>query len=1482
MPSVFDSPSPVPLSPPVQPRADVSPGRRAFGDATAIRKRIYDNVLKAAQTFEPVQNQRHTLALGDVQYVGPEDYSRADQKRAILTRGSLGRQLRGTWTLTDNETGEVVARKKSRLGQVPYLTDRGTFVSRGNEYTMAHQMRLRPGVFTRIKDNGELEAHVNVLPGKGLSHRVFLDPKTGVFKIKIAQANIPLLTVLKAMGVKDSTLRETWGNDLLAANMQKQDPKALNKLYAKLARDRDPDADETSKREAVAAALRSMELDPLVTRRTLGEDLTNVDERTLLATTAKLLRVSRGEEDPDDRDHLAYQTLFGPEDVFAERIRKARNTVRQYLWKATAKRNLNHVPAGALDDTFNAALMTSGLGMPLEEINPADLYDQQSRVTRMGEGGIPSMDSVTEDARAVQPSQFGFIDFLRTPESGKVGVDLRIARGAMKGDDGNFYSQVTDVKTGKPAWRSPQDLQTATVAFPGEMRRGSPMVAAFQGGMPTMVPRHEVNFEFPSMEDTFSPLGNMIPLKSMVKGQRAVMAARMLTQALPVAEPESPLVQSGMPGQTGRSFEDEYGDRMGALRADQPGRVVSVDNGRIVVQQSDGTQREHELYDNFPFNRKTFLHQTPTVQPGQVVQPGDLLARSNFTNAEGTTALGKNARVAYLPFGGLNFEDANVISESFARRMSSEHMYQHQQEITPQHKTGLKAFRGIFPSEYDRKVLENFNEDGTIKPGTEVKFGDPLILSVKERDRSRNAVHRGRRSSWQNDSVTWNHHSPGVVTDVAADDKGVSVVVKAQAPMEVGDKLSGRYGDKGVIAAVIPDEQMPTDRDGRPYEVLLNPLGIISRTNPAQIVEAALGKIAAKTGKPYKIPDFEDEEDMVEYALKELQKHGMTDIEDVVDAATGRKIPEVFTGNRWFMKLHHTSESKAQGRGLGSYTAEGTPARGGEEGSKRLGMLELNALVSHGATDVIRDASLVRGQASPEYWSQFMSGHKPPTPKVPFVYEKFVNQLRAAGINPVRDGSSVHIMAMTDKDVDELTGGREITNADTVDWKAGLRPKRGGLFDERLTGGHNGRRWSYIKLHEPLPNPVMEEPIRRLLGLTKNKFEAVIGGTEQLDGKSGPAAIRGALDRIDLNKEIERAREEIRSGKRTLRDQAVRRLGYLKSAQRLGLHPRDWMLSKAPVLPPAFRPVSTMGPKKLPMVADPNYLYKELFDANRNLRHMSDELGEDVGEERLAAYRALRGVTGLGDPIHPKNQERKVRGILKHVFGSSPKVGVVQRRLLGSAVDLVGRSVITPNPDLDMDHVSIPEDKAWEIYKPFIVRNLVRSGMPRLQAARQAKERSAAARKALVTEMGERPVLINRAPTLHRYGIMAAWPKLTRNNTLEVSPLVVGGFNADFDGDAMNYHVPSTDEAAREAIEKMLPSRNLFSAADFKVHYKPSQEYVGGLYEASARVDTKNRPRVFATRADAIRAYRQGDINIDREVEILEDEAGKERRAIQL
>lgn len=1445
---------------------------REFGDVAATRSSIFDNALRSAQSIEPVKNDLYTLQLQNVAYTGPERFSKAEHKKAVLGGQSLARKMVGTWSLVDNKTQQPIASRTATLANVPYLTDSGTFVNKGVEYTLAHQMRLLPGVFTREKENGELEAHVNTLPGKGRSHRYYLDPKTGVFKMQIGQAKIPLTPLLKALGVQDKQLREAWGNDITAVNMQQGDAGTLDKLYSRLVYSPDKNADQLTKIKAIAAELDKTELDSSVTQRTLGKPYSRLSTDAILDVTKKLLAVNRREADSDDRDSMVFQSVYGPEDLISERFTKDRAVLRKLLWKATGKKSLDNVPTGVFNKSLQAALLGSGLGSSLEEINPAEIFDHQNRVTRLGEGGIGSLDAVPAESRSVQPSHFGFIDYLRTPESGKVGVDMRFAIGARKAGKGlhTFVVPVTNTQTKKVEYKSPQDLADTPLAFPGQEDSTLPMIAVLNKGKIEYVPREDVKYTLPNMDNTFSALSNMVPMKSMMKGHRVIMGARMFTQALPLTNAEAPLVQSGLADDDSQSHEDQMGAKLGAIRADDAGRVLSVSPDEITIKTQSGEKKVIDLYNNMPFNRKTFWTQSAQVQPGDVVKPGQLLATSNFTDKNGAAAMGMNLRVAYLPFRGKNYEDASIISESAAKRLTSEHMYQNEVEFDDNTHAGKKAFLSLFPGEYDKKVLANFGDNGAIKQGTEVKYGDPLILAAKKRETVYGKVHRGRAGSFSNETVTWDHHSPGIVTDVAQTKKGLSVVVKAKAPMEVGDKLTGRFGDKGVIAEIVPDDQMPTDSQGRPFEVLVSPLGLISRVNPSQVVEAALGKIAEKTGKPFKLKDFDNKRDLVQYALDELKKNGLSDTEDVTDPETGRKIKGVLTGNRFFMKLHHTAESKGQGRAMGSYTAEGTPAKGGSEGAKRVGMLDLGALLSHGAGSVIRDAKMVRGQANPDYWSQYMAGYDPPLPKVPHVYEKFVNQLKAAGVNAVRTGTKTHITAMTDDEALKLAEGREIENAETVNWNGNLKPVAGGLFDEKLTGGHSGNRWAKITLKEPMPNPVMEEPIRRLLGLTEKKFLDVLAGREKLGEKTGPAAIQESLSRINLDKAIAQAREDIQSGRKVARDAAVRRLGYLKSAKDAGTHPKNWMMNVVPVLPPMFRPVSTMGPKKLPLVDDPNYLYKELFEANQVLKDSAAAF-EEYPDERLGLYKSLKGVVGLGAPQNPKNVERRVKGFLEKIFGGSPKFGTMQRKLLSSTVDLVGRAVIAPNPDLDMDEVALPEDKAWEVYKPFVVRGLVRRGMPRMQALNAIEEKNKAAFDELNKQMTRRPIIINRAPVLHRYGVMAFHPRLTKNKVMEVSPVITKGFAADFDGDAMQYHVPSTDSAAEEALEKMLPSKNLFSAASFKAHYLPNRDYQTGLYLASSRIDKKSKPRVYRNRKDAIAAYRRGEISVDTPVHIVED-----------
>jgi len=363
-----------------------------------------------------------------------------------------------------------------------------------------------------------------------------------------------------------------------------------------------------------------------------------------------------------------------------------------------------------------------------------------------------------------------------------------------------------------------------------------------------------------------------------------------------------------------------------------------------------------------------------------------------------------------------------------------------------------------------------------------------------------------------------------------------------------------------------------------------------------------------------------------------------------------------------------------------------------------------------------------------------------------------------------------------------------------------------------------------------------------------------------LSGETGGKGIQQALSAIKVDDSIDYYSGIIKDGPKSKRDNAVKVLGYLKNLKKYDLKPQDWVLTKAPVLPTSFRPITMF--RGMQMAADPNFLYRDMILANKDLAESKGVVGENqLHEERLRLYHAFKAVTGLGDPVQAKTQEKGVRGLLQHVFGSSPKVGMFQRRVLGSPVDVVGRATITPNPDLSMDQVGLPEAKAWTIYRPFIVRNLIRRGMPAMEAARAVATENPVARKAMLDEMKSRPVLINRAPTLHRYGFMAAWPVLTKGNTLQIPPVLTPGFGADFDGDAMNYHVPVDDDAVKDAVERMLPSKNLKAVKDFQVHYVPKNEFLLGMYLASTAKNKNRQPRVFSSRKAVADAYQRGEIH---------------------
>ena len=1451
-----------------------------FDDYGARRQLLLDKAAEAVGKRFPISNENYSIELHNIGYENMKPFSKKEEKEAILSGKSLNKRLKGVWVLKDAHTGAVIDKSAKRtILNVPWLTNRGTFVRNGTEHSLSNQLRLVPGVFSKWTTDGRIESHVNVAPGTGHAFKVSFDPASAEFSILARNRKIKLYPVLNAIGVPDSMMEEAWGKDILNKNKVGEPLRAVKSAFQtfgtykqmnKTAADTAIPATEPSHSPTdeelgtLKQAFAKMELDPHATKLTLGQAHAFVTPALFMDSTNKLLRMSRDQEEADDRDSMAFQRLHMAHDHLYEKLIKDPGHIAgRLLWKASNKRTVQNIPSGALDKHVDSMFTTSGLGQALEEISPTDSYDQAHRITRMGEGAMANLESVPDEARSVQSTYAGFIDPVRSPQSLKVGVDMRLAHGAAFSDDGRLYRRMLNTKTGKRDWVDSVSASDMNIATPESLTDKNDFVPTFRKGKGLgYIHKKDVDYVIEHPHDLFSTMANMVPNISAVKGMRLLMGSAYHMNALPLAGREAPLVRAEGPG--GEDMHKFMAKYVGAVNADVGGVVQHVSRDKIDILGEDGKVHTHELYHNFPYARKTSLTNYAKVQPGDKVKAGQLLATSNFTDDKGLMALGSNLRVAYIPYRGSTFEDGIVISESAANKLSSEEMKTNKLRDETGLEVGGSGHMSLFPGRFNTEQRKKIGADGVIKVGQTVQTGDPLILAIKNMPARIGSM--GRRTT-HDFSVVWEAHDPGVVTDARKTKGGWRVQVRANSPLRPADKLAIRQGGKGVIADVLPDAHMPRDKDGRPFEVLLSPMSITSRTNPSALIETVLGKVAAKTGKAYVLPPF-SERSWVDIADEELAKNKMSANEDVYDPVMDKVVPKVLTGVTYVHKLQQTAEAKSGGRSFGAYTLDEQPATGGHEGGKRLGSMECAAIMSYpGAGAVLRDAKLIRGQANHDYWRDVKLGKNPAMPRSSFIFDKFLSQVQASGVNLKRDGSKYNIFAMTNDQAHRLTGGREIKSPDTYDAKR-LEPIKGGLFDEELTGGTEGTQFSHITLDEPVPNPVTEGVMRRILGATEKDFDKWIGGEVEYKGKKGGDALKQRLKDINIDQEITRATLEAQGHSQSKRDNAIKRLRALMSMKEHGITPDQFMLDRVPVLPPRYRPI--VATDDMNLANDANYLYRELMFARDDYRNAKETLPEDqLTEPRARIYRAFRAVTGLGDPDSVELREKNVGGILKAVFGKgSAKFGQFQRRMLGIPVDLSARSVIRPDPNLRMDQVGLPENRAWELYEPFIVRSMVREGVKATDAAKAVSERSPEARKHLVRVVKERPVIINRAPTLHRWGIMGAWPVLIHGDSMSIPPIICKGFGADFDGDTLSMHVPVSNDAVKEVTEKMMPQQNLFGARDFSLMFAPSQEYVHAAHILT-RNPARALPKVFNTEDDAVHAYKKGEISADDPIKIL-------------
>jgi len=1409
--------------------------------------------------------------------VDPADWE--SQKQAVRNDKTWGVPVYASLELLDRQTGKVISEaNKVKVAVLPKGTDIGSFIIGGKHYQVNNQLRRKPGVYvTQLANKAQYKTEFNI-PGKPFD--IALDQESGVFYLVKKQGKQPLYPILSQMGVSDGMMAKQWGQDLLDANkgfLPARQATAAKKVAAFFTGEQYDSPESAAK--GFAEFLADKKLAPEVTQKTLGSPIERVTPDILVRGAHELLRTYRGERQPDDRQSIEFKKILSVADFIKERMitedggfaPKIQEFRRKIASRLNNRRNLPSqvsrvVAAQEFTPIFDTFFTQTDLSHTPEQNNPLHILNGLSKVTISGEGGAQSEHAIKEEERMVHPSHLGFIDPIHTPESGNIGTVMQLPLGASKNNKGQLLARLYDPKTKQYVSVSPADFQSKIVAMPDQFREGKfvgTKVKAMAGGDMQVVNAADVDLVLPNAKQAFSISSNVIPFLPSAQGVRGLMATKMLEQAIPLVHREAPLVQVKLGKDT---IEKHIGSGY-SISAKEDGVIEKVTANRIHIKTKDGSV-EQPLFNNYPLNSKAFLHAVPLVEAGHKVKKGDVIADSNFTR-DGHLAIGTNLRAGYVPFKGYNFEDGIVITESAAAKLSSEHMYKFGDALDKDAELSMNKYTAWRQNDLTNNQVAKLDGDGVVKKGQVLHKGDPMWVGVRDNKTDPDSIQLSKLTRLPPKrpfKETWDNEVDGEVVDVVRTAGKVKVYVKTVEPAQIGDKLTNRHGAKGIITKIIPDGESPHDAAGKPIDIILNPHGIVTRINPSQILETAAAKIAEKTGKPYIVENFSNE-DYTQKVKDDLKKHNLKDTELLFDPTTNKPIGEVLVGPQFILKLTKQATSQFSAREEGKYDINRAPLRGGEEGSKAVDLLTMYSALAHGARANLREMATYKASKNDQFWQWLRAGSaaglvKPP-PEPTFAYKKFESYLKAAGVNVERRGSKMVLQPMTDKETTRLSSGavKEPMFLRAKD----LQQEKGGFMDP-IIFGRDHDQWGHIDLAEPMPNPVFETPIKTLTGMNNKQFSGLVNGKLFFDpktnewnaeqhGLTGGAAVKELLSRIDIDEDIKKWTDAAKTASTPVKlDKANKQLKYLHALKKNKLRPEDaYVQTKIPVLPPQYRPVSPLPDGSL-SVQGINWLYRDLGLINNELKwqHGVHYIPEDVKSElRENLYNGAKALAGLGEPIAFYQQSRTPKGFIQQIAGKPAKEGFFQREVIRRKQNLVGRGTIIPEPKLGIDEVGLPEDMAWNLFRPFAIRQMVGLGKKPDEAMNEYDARTTMARSSLEAVMKDRPVILNRAPTLHKFGLMAFNPKITDGDAVKIPPLVVKGFNADFDGDTMTVHVPLLTDAVEEA-RKMYPSRNLYNPGTGGIVISPGADAALGLFMLS-KGSPAERDKILSELPEGIR-----------------------------
>ncbi len=544
-----------------------------------------------------------------------------------------------------------------------------------------------------------------------------------------------------------------------------------------------------------------------------------------------------------------------------------------------------------------------------------------------------------------------------------------------------------------------------------------PVIEVRDRGQFREVPVEKVEYADVSPVQCISVASSLIPFLEHDDAQRALMGSNMQRQSVSCIVPQAPIIGTGVERRSAA-------DSGAVVLADKPGTVVEADGQHVTVLEDGGGTRTYPLQVFVRSNTSTSMTQHPVVRTGQTVKPGDLLADGTATE-RGELALGQNLLVAFLPWQGGNFEDAILISERVVKadRFTSVHIEDFAVDVRDT-KLGPEVVTRDIPNVGEEK-LRNLDEDGVIRIGAEVNQGDILVGKISPKgetdltaeERLLRAIFGEKARDVKDTSLYLQHGEHGKVVGIRTFDreKGdklpsgvlrqVQVAVAQLRKLQVGDKLAGRHGNKGVISRIVPEQDMPYLEDGTPVDIILNPLGVASRMNIGQILETHLGWAAKQLGYVVASPPFNGVAE--EQIRAELKRAGLPEDGKVklYDGLTGEPFDQSVTvGVIYIMKLHHLVEDKIHMRSTGPYSLVTQQPLGGkaQSGGQRFGEMEVWALEGYGAAYTLQEMLTIKSDdvvGRSKTYEAIVKGEPIQPPHVPASFDVLVRELKGLGLD---------------------------------------------------------------------------------------------------------------------------------------------------------------------------------------------------------------------------------------------------------------------------------------------------------------------------------------------------------------------------------------------------------------------------------------------------------------------------------------------------